>query len=149
MTTQSSSSRKELSEFQRGEIIGCWKCDLSERKIGKKLNYPKSTVHDVILAYKNEHELLPSRSGRPPILTERDDHHLMQSLNRNRKININELCEDFINSTSTNISQITLKKYLYKNNIYGQIGAKKPFVNAANRFKRLAWPLGPKIKKIR
>lgn len=148
MTTQ----RKELSEFQRGEIIGAWKCKefyeklnekkikLSVRKISEILEYPKSTVQDVIAAYRDHgHETLPSRSGRPPILTERDSRHLIQVLNKNRKTNINELHENFVSSTSINISKITLRRYLHKLNIYGRIGVKKPFVNAANRMKRLSW----------
>ena len=54
MTTQ----HKELSEFQCGEIIGAWKCrefceKLSERKISKILGYPKSTVHEIIAAYRD------------------------------------------------------------------------------------------------
>jgi len=57
MTTQ----HKELTEFQRGEIIGAWKCKIVEREISEKLNYPKSTVHDVISAYKNDGlEKMPS-----------------------------------------------------------------------------------------
>ncbi|CAG8807713.1 23793_t:CDS:1, partial [Dentiscutata erythropus] len=40
---------------------------------------------------------------------------------------IKELHESYISSTSTNISSITLKRHLHKNNIYGRIGAKKPF----------------------
>lgn len=136
MTT---TQRKELSEFQRGEIIGAWKCDFSERKISEILNYPKSTVHDVITMYKNGLETAPSRSGRPPIITERDGRHLMNNLNKNRKTNIQELCEEFVTSTSTNVSEITLRRYLHKNNIYGRIGVKKPFVNAANKLKRWGW----------
>ena len=102
--------RKELSEFQRGEIIGAWKCcDLSIRKISEILKYPKSTVHEVIAKYKEGFETLPSRSGRPPIITERDGRHLMQTLNKDRKTNINELCENFVTSTSTEVSEITLK----------------------------------------
>ena len=62
----------------------------------------------------------------------------MQVLNKDRRVNINELCEDFVDSTSTSVSQITLKRHLHKNKIYGQIGAKKPFVKAANRMKRLS-----------
>ena len=77
MTTQ----RKELTEFQRGKIIGAWKCNLSERKISDILNYSKSTVHNVIITYKGGFETLPPRSGRPPIITERDGRHLMQTLN--------------------------------------------------------------------
>jgi transposase len=119
-----SSERKELSAFQRGEIIGAWKCKLTEREIGKLLEHPKSTVHNVIAAYKEGIEVPAPRSGRPPILTERDGRHLMQILNKNRRTNINELCENFISSTSTNISKITLKRYLHKLNIYGRIGAK-------------------------
>jgi transposase len=138
MTAQSS-QRKELSEFQRGEIIGAWKCNHSEREIGETLNHPKTTVHNVIVAYKEGFETLPSRSGRPPIMTERDGRHLMQVLEKERRTNISDLCENFTTSTSTDISQITLKRYLHKNNIYGRIGAKKPFVNAANKMKRLAW----------
>jgi transposase len=132
--------RKELSAFQRGEIIGAWKCDFSVRKISEVLGYPKSTVHDVIVAYRDHgYETLPPRSGRPPKLTERDGRHLMQILNKNRRTNINELHENFISSTSINISKITLRRFLHKHNIYGRIGAKKPFVNAANKMKRLFW----------
>ena len=141
MTTQ----RKELSEFQRGEIIGAWKCrefceKLSERKISEILGYPKSTVHEVIAAYRDHGIEKPSpRSGRPPILTERDGRHLMQILNKNRKTNLNELYENFVSSTSVNVSKFTLRRYLHKLKVYGRIGAKKPFVNAANRMKRLSW----------
>ncbi len=141
MTTQ----RKELSEFQRGEIIGAWKCrefceKLSERKISEILGYPKSTVHEVIAAYRDHGIEKPSpRSGRPPILTERDGRHLMQILNKNHKTNLNELYENFVSSTSVNVSKFTLRRYLHKLKVYGRIGAKKPFVNAANRMKRLSW----------
>jgi transposase len=141
MTTQ----RKELSEFQRGEIIGAWKCrefceKLSERKISEILGYPKSTVHEVIAAYRDHGIEKPSpRSGRPPILTERDGRHLMQILNKDRKTNLNELYENFVSSTSVNVSKFTLRRYLHKLKVYGRIGAKKPFVNAANRMKRLSW----------
>ena len=141
MTTQ----RKELSEFQCGEIIGAWKCrefceKLSERKISEILGYPKSTVHEVIAAYRDHGIEKPSpQSGRPPILTERDGRHLMQILNKNRKTNLNELYENFVSSTSVNVSKFTLRRYLHKLKVYGRIGAKKPFVNAANRMKRLSW----------
>ena len=65
MTTQ----RKELTIFERGEIIGAWKCGISERKIAETLNHPKTTIHNIIFAYKNNnYEKPPPRSGRPPIM---------------------------------------------------------------------------------
>ena len=45
--------RKELSIFERGEIIGAWKCGISERDISEKLNHPKMTIHNVIVAYRD------------------------------------------------------------------------------------------------
>jgi len=100
MTTK----RKQLTEFQRGEIIGAWKFGHSESQIGEKLNCPKSTVNKVIAAYKKGIEVPPARTGRPPKITERDNCHLMQVLNKDRRVNINELCEDFVASTSTSVS---------------------------------------------
>src|SRR5947209_17060184 len=97
-----STTRKELSEFQRGEIIGAWKCrelgkkPISVRKIGELLGHPKSTVQDVITAYKNGCETPAPRSGRPPILNDRDGRHLKKVLNTNRRTNINEICENSI-----------------------------------------------------
>ena len=135
MTTQC----KQLTEFQRGEIIGAWKFGHSESQISEKLIHPKSTVNKVITTYKKGIEVPPSRTGKPSKITERDNRHLMRVLNKNRKTNINELCEDFVASTSTSVSQITLKRHLHKNKIYGRIGVKKPFVNAANKMKRLSW----------
>jgi hypothetical protein len=43
---------KELSVFERGEIIGTWKCGVTKRKISEALNLPQNTIHDIISAYK-------------------------------------------------------------------------------------------------
>ena len=57
--------RKELSVFERGEVIGAWKCGISERKIGEALNHPQSTIHDTISTYKNfGYKTLPFRPGK-------------------------------------------------------------------------------------
>ena len=79
--------RKELSIFERGEIVGAWKGKISEREIGEVLNRPKSTVHDVISAYKDfEYETLPFRSDRSQLMTERDQRHLLRIVKKNRRI---------------------------------------------------------------
>jgi len=49
------------------------------------LDHPKSTVHDVIYAYRNlGFETMPPWSGRPQIITERDGHHLEKLLKENK-----------------------------------------------------------------
>ena len=100
--------RKELSAFERGEVIGAWKCGISERKIGEALSHSQSTIHDVISAYKNLGcKTLPSRPGRNPIMTERDGRHLLRILKSDRKTHLQELCENFVDSTSTNVKKIS------------------------------------------
>ena len=135
--------RKELSVFERGEVIGAWKCGISERKIGEALNHPQSTIHDTISVYKNfGYETLPSRPGRQPILTERDGRHLLRILKTDRKMNLQELQENFVNSTSTSVCKNTLRKYLHEQGFCGRVGVRKPFVNETNRRKRLTWARG-------
>ena len=85
MTTK----RKELSAFEYGEIIGAWKCNLSENKIAQGLDHPSSIIHDIISAYKNfGFETIPSWGGRPSIMTERDGQHLEKTIKENRWTNL-------------------------------------------------------------
>ncbi|CAB5353794.1 unnamed protein product [Rhizophagus irregularis] len=68
-----STGRKELTAFERGEVIGAWKCGICERKISEALNHLKTTIHNIISAYKERrNETLPPRTGRQPIILERD-----------------------------------------------------------------------------
>src|SRR6266540_5297347 len=132
--------KKELFVFERGEIIGAWKCKKKEREIADILDYPKSTVHDVIYTYRNlGFETMPLRSGRPQIITERDGRHLEKLLKENRRTNIHELTNNFVASTSTNVNTRTVKRYLHDQGFYGRVGVKKTLVTEPNRKKRLLW----------
>ncbi len=59
--------RKELSIFERGEIVEAWKGNnMNERAISEVLNYSQNTIHDVIFTYKDfEYKTFPFRSGKP------------------------------------------------------------------------------------
>ena len=55
-------SRSKLTLFQRGEIIGAWKCGLSEARIAAILGRAPGTVHNIIVAYRdNQQEKPPAR----------------------------------------------------------------------------------------
>ncbi len=70
---------KELTLFEYGEIISAWKSEISKRKIGNILNFPQSIVHDVIKAYRNFDQEIPSpRIGKLSILTKRNNHYLLK-----------------------------------------------------------------------
>ena len=64
-------SRSELTFFERGEIIGAWKCGLSEEKISVALKRAPSTVHKVIVIveYRDHQQAKPP--NRPKNYTRR------------------------------------------------------------------------------
>ena len=69
----------ELTEFERGIIIGGWLFGHTEREIEAKTGHPKSTVHDIIERYcETGAGSSRPRSGRPPILTDRDKRHIVR-----------------------------------------------------------------------
>ena len=60
--------RKELSEVERSQIIGVWRCGTTISTIVEKLNFPKSTIQNVINLYKNAGEIKPSTQNKRPKL---------------------------------------------------------------------------------
>ncbi|GFW61409.1 regulator of chromosome condensation 2 [Trichonephila clavipes] len=86
------SKSKELSEFDRGSIVGCHLCGKSVRKIADLLQKPKSTVSDVIGKWKRRgSETAEKRSGRPKILGERSRRTLKRVVKQNRKSSLMEI----------------------------------------------------------
>src|SRR5438128_2327345 len=99
-------SRKELTEFERGEIIGLWKGKHSLRDIGKILNHPKSTVYNIIDNYKKQNltTAMP-RSGRPKLLTERNTRQLTKIVKNNRNNTLDEITEELNSSLNLSVSK--------------------------------------------
>ena len=78
--------KRELTEFERGEIIGLWKGGHSERNIMEILGHPKTTIHDIITKYKNLGNVTDvPHSGRPPKLTEREVRSLVKIVKKDRQ----------------------------------------------------------------
>ena len=81
-------SWSELTLFERGEIIGVWKCGLSEGKIAEALERAPSTVHKVIVAYR-DYQLQQEKSsawpGRPKKITPRDSRAVKRILQKKNR----------------------------------------------------------------
>ena len=94
------SKHKELSESERNQIVGAWKCGSSATAISRNLGFALTTVKKIIKHYKNSGELKPSpRVGRPLILDDRDTRHLLRVLKKDRKTILNVLQDEFAQST--------------------------------------------------
>ena len=103
---------KELLTFEQGEVIGAWKTGITERKISKNLNHPQSTVH----VMETKH-LFPELADR--LMTKRDVYYLTKILKQDRKVNLQELHEDFVSSTSTEVCTRSLRNCLHEQGFSG------------------------------
>jgi len=63
-----------------------------------------------------------SRSGRPPILTDRDKRHIVRIVRSNRQY-----------SARTVASLSTIKRALYEANYHSRVAVRKPLISATNR----------------
>ena len=116
---------KELTDFERGEIVGLFKGGFSQRKIAEILEFSKSTVGEVIKKY-NEKGLTTtaSRSGRPKILSECNTKHLIKITKKNRSDTLEELTENFNTSMAISVSSRTVQRILHKKGYSGHAAKK-------------------------
>jgi transposase len=134
------SKRRELTDFERDEIVGLSKGGISQRNITTILDIPKSTVGEVIKKYNEEGlTTTASRSGRPKILSERDNRHLVKIAKENRSNTLEEITENFNTSMAISVSTRTVQRILHKEGYSGHAAKKKPFVSEKNRKKRYGW----------
>ncbi|GFV39595.1 regulator of chromosome condensation 2 [Trichonephila clavipes] len=102
---------KELSEFDRGSIVGCHLCGKSVREIADILHKPKSTVNDVIVKWKRRgSEVAEKRIGRPKILGERSRKALKRVVKQNRKSSLVEISQEFQSSSGISVSSRTVRR---------------------------------------
>ncbi|GFU17747.1 regulator of chromosome condensation 2 [Trichonephila clavipes] len=103
------SKSKELSEFDRGSIVGCHLCGKSDSEIVDILQKPKSTVSDVIMTWKHQgSETAEKRTNRPKILGERSRRTLKRVVKQNRKSSLVELSQELQSSSGNSVSSRTV-----------------------------------------
>jgi transposase len=84
--------RHEVSEFDRGRVVGAHDGGMSIRNITAKYNIPKSTVHRIIKDFEESGLTKPRpRSGRPPELDARDRRHLVQIIEKDHTVALAQL----------------------------------------------------------
>jgi len=128
--------RKELTPFERGQIVALDGVDLSQSKIAKVLKRPRSTIQDALKnSCQNPDGESLSRSGRPPILTPRDRRLLLREVRKHPKLTYKELKK----ATGLHYSTPTLRKALKEEGITRWIAKKRPKLTPENAKIRLNW----------
>ncbi len=131
---------RELTDFERGKVIGLYKADESERAISEKTGYGKTTIHNIISKYNEMGAIsVAPRSGRPKKLTERDKRHLKTIVTQNRRVGVDKIVKTFAESTGKVVCKNTIKKTLYKMGYNSHTALRKPLVSEHNRKIRLNW----------
>ena len=130
----------ELTEFERGIIIGAWLFDHSEWEIEAKTGYAKSTIHDTIERYRETGGATSRpRSGRPQLLSDRDKWHLVRIVQSNRQQSAKQARNNFVQSSGTVASLSTVRRALYEAGYHSRVAVRKPFISVKNRQDRLKW----------
>ena len=115
--------KHELTEFERGEIIGLWKGGHSERDINEILDIPKTTIHRTITDYKNSGKISAApRSGRPPKFTERDVRHLAKIVKEDRQQSLEEITKKISDCLSSPVCNNTVRHVLHSKGILVGLG---------------------------
>ncbi|XP_070768784.1 aminoacyl tRNA synthase complex-interacting multifunctional protein 1-like [Enoplosus armatus] len=115
---------EELSDFQRGNVVGCHMCKKSVREISAMLNLPRSTVSAVILKWKRGGitTALP-RSGRPHKLKEEDRQVLEKVALGNCLPTVEALATEFQTASGANVSCRTVRRELHEMGFRGRVSS--------------------------
>ncbi|XP_026214729.1 aminoacyl tRNA synthase complex-interacting multifunctional protein 1-like [Anabas testudineus] len=113
---------EELSDFQRGTVVGCHLSEKTVREISALLNLPRSTVSSVILKWKRGGitTALP-RSGRPHKLKEEDRQVLERVALQTRLPSIKALTSEFRSVSGASVSFRTVRRELHAMGYRGRV----------------------------
>ena len=129
--------RRQLKSEERGEIIGMRKCGATFTAIAMNLELKCDTVRKVWNYYEETgHVVPPLRTGRPPIMTDRDRRHLKRHVKASRE-HRREALFDITTTLNLNVSEDTLCNELKKLNLNHRVTHKKPWLCPAQKLARL------------
>ncbi|MCJ8740161.1 hypothetical protein PDJAM_G00055700 [Pangasius djambal] len=131
---------QELSEFQRGTVIGCHLCNKSSREISSLLNIPQTTVSFIITKWKSLGTTATQpRSGRPRKLTERGQRLLKRIVQRGRRLSSQAIATELQTSCDLQISPSTVRRELHGMGFHDRAAASKPHITKCNAKRRMQW----------
>jgi transposase len=103
----------ELSDFERGLVIGCHISKKSVRDIATVLKLPESTAGDVIVNWKCEGTtIMKLQLGRPCLMTDRDRQALKKVVHETCQILCETVTREFRSATNCPASTMTVHRKL-------------------------------------
>ncbi|GFU57564.1 uncharacterized protein TNCV_3637251 [Trichonephila clavipes] len=101
---------KDLSEFERGVIIGAREMGHSISEVAMKFEYLRKTISRVYCEYRKSGKTsnLRRRCGRKRIMQERDQRRLMRIIKHERHATLPQIATDFIAGPSKSVTLRTI-----------------------------------------
>ena len=130
----------EISEFNRGQVVGAHKFDISEKRIADKFKIAKSTVHYIIKQYKEFKLTKPQpRSGRPQKFKDCNKRYLVQLVEKEHSASLNQITNQIQETMQETVSIAIVRHILHIEGYARRIGLRKPFVSNTNHLKHYKW----------
>lgn len=129
---------RERSREIREKVVKFNGEGMSVREISRRLDVPKSTVHNILQKFKKTGTVrnLAGR-GRKRKTTQRTDHQIKQLAIKNRKISAAKIAAEVKMATETEICPQTVRNRLNQTGLHGCVPRKKPLISKRNKTKRL------------
>ena len=125
------------NEFRELTIKHYLKGD-SEREIASKVFCSRNSVHSMIMKYKKT-ECIANLAGRgrKRKTTVREDKVIQRKIKTDRRKSASSVKHEIMQEIGITISSQTVRRRAHEARSYGCVARKKPYVNKANRLKRL------------
>ena len=132
--------RREIDLDARKIIIKLHKEGKSFREIGKIVERTHSSVQRVVQNFNSSGSLSSKpRSGRPRILTVREERSVLKMVKENPRISAAKIVGNVKNMFGKDIHKDTIRKHLKKSGYHGRVARRKPYISETNRKKRVAF----------
>ncbi|KAI9029593.1 hypothetical protein CLU79DRAFT_734896 [Phycomyces nitens] len=106
---------RKTTEFERGMIIGRFKCNMTITDISEAEGVPRETVNRIINKYLHTGSVSDRKSsGRPKIIREDDVDCLREILNEDSQQTLTEITKKVCDLKGRSISPATVRKRLYE-----------------------------------
>lgn len=133
---------KQLTEFERGRIIGLREGRFSYRAIAARMQRNSSTVMRVWKQWTDKHRTTrKTGTGRQKVTSERDDRHLLRMAVNDRTASSRQLAAHWSTATGVQLSASSIRRRLLRRGLRARVPLYRIPLTANHRRLRRQWAL--------
>ena len=131
---------KLLSSEQKHVVIELYKKGVKQNEIARLFSVNRSTVCRIVSRFRSTGNIENCpRSGRPNLLSPRDQRSLLRGVKCNRSTPLSEITAKFNQHRNKAVSKRTIQRVLFKAGYHRRVVRKAIRVCKNNKWNRVAW----------